>query len=55
MVRTILLSNRTNKPISYWVKLEKDEDFKSESGDAIRLEPGVLNFPFKIKFTSRVS
>ncbi|KAM3143753.1 Encoded by [Paramecium bursaria] len=55
VTRTILLSNRTNKPISYWVKLEKDEDFKSESGDAIRLEPGVLNFPFKIKFLSRVS
>lgn len=54
LTKTLTLSNKTNRPISYWVKLEKDEDFKLEGGDMIKLEP-IQSVNYKIKFSSRIS
>ncbi|CAD8092149.1 unnamed protein product [Paramecium primaurelia] len=52
--RTLLIINKNNRPVSYWVKLEKEEDFKLEGGDHIKLEPNQ-HLPYKIKFVSRIS
>lgn len=54
IVRTLNLSNKTNRVVSYWVKLEKDEDFKLEGGDTIKIEPNST-YAYKIKFISRLS
>lgn len=42
VTKTIELSNKTPKAISYWVKLEpidSQQDFQLESGDNIKIEP----------------
>lgn len=39
ITRNLQIINKNNRPVSYWVKLEKEEDFKLEGGDHIKLEP----------------
>lgn len=54
VTKTIELNNPTAKPVSYWVKYEGSPDFKPEFEDCFKIEP-KKTFPFKVKFTSRVS
>ncbi|EAR97253.2 flagellar associated protein (macronuclear) [Tetrahymena thermophila SB210] len=54
IVKTIEITNPTQKPISYWVKYEGSPDFSLESEDNFRVEPKGV-YKYKIKFTSRVS
>ncbi|EGR27619.1 hypothetical protein IMG5_193180 [Ichthyophthirius multifiliis] len=55
VIKTITLTNKTKKQVSYWVNLEQqDNDFSLENEDNFVIEPdGVVNF--KIKFVSRIS
>ena len=54
VIKSIDLTNPTNKAVSYWVKYEGHPDFSLESDDNFKIEPkGTVKF--KIKFTSRVS
>lgn len=55
VVKSIDLTNPTNKPISYWVKYEGHPDFQLEGEEAIKIEPNKVPYHYKIKFTSRIS
>lgn len=54
IIKNIELTNPTNKPISYWVKLEGSPDFSIEK-ENLKLEPGAPAYKFKVRFVSRIS
>ena len=49
----IELNNPTNKPISYWIKVEGDSEFEIED-QYVRLDPKQVQ-KIKVKFTSKIS
>ena len=48
------LANNSNKPVSYWVRIEGSSDFSIESNDSITL-PAKGNLQFPVVFQSRVT
>ncbi|EGR27115.1 hypothetical protein IMG5_201370 [Ichthyophthirius multifiliis] len=54
VIRNIILSNPTNRIISYQVRMEGSNHFKMESDENFAIEP-KSTASFKVKFTSKVS
>ena len=53
-MRSIELTNPSNKPVLYQVRYEGCEDFKIISEERFRIEPKEV-YKFNIKFISRIS